>query len=70
MTIPLERSRSVLRAYELLSDLANACGDVTLATYREQARSILRHYPERCHLRISAAKAPEIWADPDARWYD
>lgn len=70
MTVPDERTRAVLRARDLLTELATAPHDVKLDVLRERARTLLRHYPDLVHLRLSAAMASGIWGDPDAKWYD
>jgi hypothetical protein len=69
MTIPYERTQSVLAARQLLMDLAAAPDDIDLEAFRGRARTLLRHFPERVHFHLSAALAPGIWADPDGKWY-
>jgi hypothetical protein len=68
MTIPLERTYSVLRARQLLIELETLPESANLAVIRQRARAILRHFPERVHIHVSAAMAPSIWADPDEKW--
>ncbi|TDY21941.1 hypothetical protein B0G81_2179 [Paraburkholderia sp. BL6665CI2N2] len=70
MTIPIERSVAVLRARDLLIELATKSNVDSRKALRERARSLLRHYPEPLHLRISSAWLPEIWADPGSKWQD
>jgi hypothetical protein len=70
MTIPFERTQSVLRARDLLMDLAAVHEDIDLEALRGRARTLLRHFPEPVHFQLSAALAPGIWADPDAKWYE
>jgi hypothetical protein len=62
MTTPYERTRAVLGARQLLSDLAAAPDDADLGVFRGRARALLRH--------LSAAMISGIWADPDAKWYE
>ena len=68
MTTPYERTRAVLGARQLLSDLAAAPDDVDLEVFRGRARRLLRHFPEPVHFQLSAAMVFGIWADPDAKW--
>ncbi|WP_429344544.1 BPSL0761 family protein [Paraburkholderia sp. GAS42] len=68
MTIPIERTASVLRARDLLTELSTVPDDADLEVLRERARRLLRHYPEFLHLQSSSAMAPEIWGDPGAKW--
>jgi hypothetical protein len=69
MTIPAERTRAVLKARKFLTALATAQHDMSVDELRQQARALLRHYPEPIHLRLSAAMASDIWADPDEAQY-
>jgi hypothetical protein len=65
MTVPIERSLAVLRARDLLIELATKSNVDSPKALQERARSLLRHYPEPLHLQISSACVPEIWADPN-----
>jgi len=60
MTLPDERYRSVKWAASFLSRLAG--GDIPRVpkAVREEARSILRHYPSHWDLQRIEAAAPEI----------
>lgn len=64
MTVPSERTQAVLRVRDLLAELAVAPNNAGLGVLRTRARMLLRHYPDRLHLRHSAAMAPEIWGEP------
>ena len=66
MTLPYERTRSVLGARQLLIELAVVSDRADLEKYRPLSRGLLRHFPEAIHLHLSAGFAPDIWADPDA----
>jgi hypothetical protein len=70
MTTPYERTRAVLGARQLLSDLAAAPDDADLGGFRGRARTLLRHFPEPVHFHLSAVMVSGIWADPDAKWYE
>ena len=68
MTIPLERTYSVLRARQFLIELETLPQGSDLEVIRDRASAVLRHFSERVHLHLSAAMAPSIWADPDEKW--
>lgn len=68
MTVPYERTRSVLRTRQFLQELAAAGEGYDMDHFINQARTLLRHYPDPHHLRISAVALPDVWADPDAKW--
>jgi hypothetical protein len=70
VTTPYERTQAVLRTREFLMDLAAARDDADLEVLRGRAQSLLRHFPERVHLHLSAASGLGIWADPDEKWYE
>ncbi|MGA7778907.1 MAG: BPSL0761 family protein [Paraburkholderia sp.] len=70
MTTPYERTRAVLRARLLLAELVAATDDADWEHFRGRARTLLRHYPDSHHIRISAFALPDVWADPDAKWYE
>ena len=44
MTMPDERTRSLIAAGELLTRIRN--GEITLEQARDQAHGVLRHYPD------------------------
>lgn len=66
MTIPYERTLSVLRTRDLLLELAYAASTRNKRTLRDPARSLLKHYPDEYHLKVSARQAPDIWGDPES----
>lgn len=66
MTLPYERTLSVLVARQLLIELAGVPDKADLEKYRVLSQRLLRHFPEPVRLRLSACFAPDIWADPDA----
>lgn len=62
MTIPIERTKSVVHTRELLESIVR---DTSLpATLREHANWCLRHFPLDVHLELSAQEAPSLWASP------
>ena len=65
MTIPIERTRSVVQTREFLQGLAagREAPGLPEAVMRE-ARRLLRHYPEDFILRECSEELPESWADP------
>jgi hypothetical protein len=65
MTIPYERSMAILRTRNLLTELAYADNRRDEETLRRYARSLLKHYPDAQHMKLSASRLPEIWADFD-----
>ncbi|CAB3755461.1 BPSL0761 family protein [Paraburkholderia humisilvae] len=65
MTIPYERSMAVLRARNLLTELAYADNRRDEETLRRYARSLLKHYPDAQHMKLSVSRLPEIWGDSD-----
>jgi hypothetical protein len=66
MTLPYERTRSVIGARQLLIDLAAVPDNADLGKFRTLSRRLLRHFPEPIDLQLSAGFAPGIWASPDA----
>ncbi|MGU7778678.1 BPSL0761 family protein [Burkholderia sp. PU8-34] len=67
MTIPIERTRAVLRTRQFLEELTSATSSADLSGVRLRAESLLRHYPTVSDLSLSATALPLIWADPLAR---
>lgn len=67
MTVPEERTRAVLQAREFLRDLVDRerTPDVPQAV-RDEARRLLRHYPDAMHLRFAAHFAPQWWGRPES----
>ncbi|MGU7783268.1 BPSL0761 family protein [Burkholderia sp. PU8-34] len=70
MTTPYERGRAVLYARQLMEELASVSEDADLNHFRSRALMVLRHFPDSFHIRLSAKALPEVWADPDAKWYE
>ena len=65
MTIPTERTNSVLGTAELLMDLMNSTKYPGVPMeVRERARWCLRHFPTRFDLEQSAAAASDVWGPP------
>lgn len=51
MTMPSERTRAVLQTEEFLKDLCDSSKTPRVpAEIRNQARQLLRHYPNKMHL--------------------
>jgi hypothetical protein len=63
MTLPDERYRSVRWAAEFLQRLAGGEYPRTPKAVREEARSILRHYPGSWDLDRAARAAPEVFQE-------
>ena len=61
MTLPDERYRAVKYAAEFLSRLAGGHYARTPKAVREEARSILRHYPNTWDMDRAAATSPEVF---------
>ena len=62
MTLPDERYRSVKYAQEFLSRLAGGHYARVPKAVREEARSILRHYPNTWDMQQAAAGSPTVLA--------
>jgi hypothetical protein len=62
MTLPDERYRSVKYAAEFLSRLAGGQYARVPKAVRDEARSILRHYPSTYDLDRCAARSPDVFA--------
>ena len=63
MTLPDERYRSVKSAAEFLSRLAGGEYPRVPKAVREEARSILRHYPNSWDMQRTARMAPDVFAE-------
>ena len=62
MTLPDERYRAVLWAEEFLESLVDPKRTPRVPKeIREQARRILRHYPDEWHLAVAADRCPEVF---------
>jgi hypothetical protein len=62
MTLPDERYRAVMWAGKFLQSVANTRSGLS-KEMKEEARSILRHYPTEWDLEQAAQKAPHIFAE-------
>ena len=66
MTMPAERTRSIVQTREFLESLsAGAEGLGIPEAVKREAHRLLRHYPDNWHLSHVAAMVPQFWADPD-----
>ena len=63
MTLPDERYRAVKHAALFLSRLAGGHYARTPKAVREEARSILRHYPNNWDMDRAAQAAPEVFQE-------
>jgi len=63
LTLPDERYRAVKYAQEFLSRLAGGHYARTPKAVREEARHILRHYPNSWDMQRAAEGAPEVFQE-------
>ena len=63
MTLPDERYRSVKFAEQFLTRLAGGHYARTPKAVRDEARSILRHYPSQYDMNRAAQGAPEVFQE-------
>ena len=63
MTLPDERYRSVKFAEQFLTRLAGGHYARTPRAVRDEARSILRHYPSNYDMLRAASAAPEVFQE-------
>lgn len=63
MTLPDERYRAVRMAEQFLSRLAGGQYARVPKAVREEARSILRHYPGQWDMQRAAADSPEVFQE-------
>ena len=63
MTLPDERYRSVKYAQEFLSRLAGGEYPRVPKAVRDEARSILRHYPSTWDMQRTAHQAPDVFQE-------
>ena len=64
MTLPDERFRAVMQTMKFLTDLCNP--DVTPRVpkvIRQQARSLLRHYPSAWDMKQAAENCPNVFQE-------
>jgi hypothetical protein len=66
MTIPYERTRAVVETRRFLKELAE--GRLVHASperLQQYAVSLLRHYPSRGDMHLTASALPAWWSPPD-----
>ena len=63
MTLPDERYRSVKYAADFLSRLAGGQYARVPKAVRDEARSILRHYPSTWDMQRTALQAPDVFQE-------
>ncbi len=63
MTLPDERYRAVKWAESFLQRLAGGEYPRTPKAVRDEARSVLRHYPSQWDMQRTAAAAPEVFQE-------
>jgi len=63
MTLPDERYRAVKYAQDFLSRLAGGEYPRTPKAVRDEARSILRHYPNSWDMQRTARMAPDVFQE-------
>ncbi len=64
MTLPDERYRAVIWTELFLKDLCNPTKTPRVPKHvREQARSLLRHYPSTWDMNRAAEGAPDVFAE-------
>lgn len=61
MTLPDERYRAVMQTIQFLTDICNT--PRVPKVIKQQARSLLRHYPSAWDMKRAAEKAPDIFAE-------
>ena len=63
MTLPDERYRAVTQTHQFLIRLAGGEVPRTPKAVREQARSLLRHYPSSYDMMKASQTSPDIFAE-------
>jgi hypothetical protein len=64
MTLPDERYRAVISAYEFLTDLIVPQRTPGLpSAIRHRAQSVLRHYPSAFDMSMAATSAPHVFQE-------
>ena len=66
MTIPTERTRSVLQTKDFLERLLGTDKAEVPESIRVEARRLLRHYPSASDLRLAAEACPDWWGLPES----
>ena len=67
MTLPDERTRSVLRTRDFLLRLLSPSGKRIPRPVREEARRLLKHYPGVVDLSLAGERAPNVF-DSEEAW--
>ena len=67
MTMPYERTRSVLQTKEFLQMLAWAEEPEIPEKIRREAQRLLRHFPGKGDLQFAANACPEWWGSPETK---
>lgn len=66
MTMPIERTRAVLQTREFLRQLMTDVGSAGLpVSLREEARRLLRHYPNSSDMFLAHAALPQWFGEVD-----
>jgi len=66
MTMPFERTQSVVRTRIFLRKLLDAKQSPRVPSHiRREAQALLRHYPENVDLHLLARHVPDWWSAPD-----
>lgn len=68
MTVPNERRNAVNRTADFLLDLLDPKKTPRVPKWvRQRARSLLRHFPTRSEMDLTARKYPEAWGTWDGK---
>jgi hypothetical protein len=70
MTTPSERTKAVVDTREFLGMLANAEEVTIRGLVQSVAIGLLRHYPLKVDLDVSASALPGVWAQPTVERHD
>ena len=69
MTLPNERRRAVLATEAFLLDLCNPAKTPRVPKHiRQQARSLLRHYPSSYNMERAKELAPSVFGEWNGEW--
>lgn len=67
MTMPSERTRSVIQTRDFLQRLVAAREEGVPETVRVEAHRLLRHYPSNSELQFAAEACPDWWGLPESK---
>lgn len=70
MTLPAERTKSVVDTRAFLEMLASDEQVTIPGLVQSVALCLLKHFPSSIDLRISASSSPQVWAPPSSRELD